>query len=183
VTADLRHLRVVIAAAECGSFSSAALQINSDVSAISRTVRDLEEILGVALFERLPRGIRLTAAGDSYVASAREILARCERAAIEARLAGTGRALQLTIGSPCSATSKPFNKLLRSFAARSSDIAIEVVEADNNELINRIKSGRLDIALAATDPPPMPRLKELEMLSTRPLCWSLWWRSSHRAQS
>lgn len=167
--ADLKHLRVVIAAADCGSFSSAALQLNAEVSAISRAIREIEDQLGVALFERQPRGVRLTAAGQNYVASAREILERFERAGLDARLVGTGRALHLSVGYPWSAASKPLVELLRSFAADFPTVAIEVVEAGNPELIDRLRSGRLDVALAGADPPPLPRLERIEPLAAAQL--------------
>jgi DNA-binding transcriptional LysR family regulator len=154
VSADLKHLRIVIAAAECGSFSSAALQLNTEVSAVSRAVRELEDDLGVALFERLPRGVRLTEAGRSYVVSAGEVIERYERASVDARRAGAGQVLQLAIGLVWSAASKPVVQLLRAFAADFRTVGVELLEGANDGLTDRVRSGRLDVAIAATDPPP-----------------------------
>lgn len=158
-----------MAAADRGSFSAAAMHLNIEISAVSRAVRDLEDSIGVAIFERLPRGVRLTGPGDIYVSSARDIIQRYERASVNARLAVVGRVLHLSIGFPWSAASKPMVGLLRSFAEDLPASAVAVVEVANDELLDRVRTGTLDVAIAATDPPTLPRLKSVGVLSTLPL--------------
>lgn len=169
MSSELKTLRFVIAAADCGSFSSAALKLNTEVSAVSRAIRAIEDHLGVAIFDRLPRGVRLTDAGRSYIASAREIIERYERAGIAAKLAGSGQALHLSVGFVWSAASKPMVELLRALAAAFPTIAVEVTEIGNSELFFRARSGRLDVAIAVTGPPPLPRLVDIASLESMPL--------------
>src|SRR5260370_2297499 len=67
-----RILRYVDEIARCGSIRRAAERLNVTASAVNRRVADLEEELGARLFERKPRGVRLTAAGELFVRYARE---------------------------------------------------------------------------------------------------------------
>ncbi len=76
---ELRHLRYFVAAAEELNFRRAAERIHIDQTPLSRTVRDLEDQLGVLLFVRAPRSLRLTPAGAKLLDESRKILLRVER--------------------------------------------------------------------------------------------------------
>lgn len=67
----LRFLQYVDAVARCGSFRGAAERLHVAASAVNRRVQDIEAELGLALFERLPRGVRLTTEGELFLAYAR----------------------------------------------------------------------------------------------------------------
>src|SRR5256885_11604903 len=68
---ELRHFRYFVAVAEEHSFAHAARRLRVAQPALSKQIRDLETELGVTLFERLPRGVRLTPAGGAFLADAR----------------------------------------------------------------------------------------------------------------
>jgi len=74
-----RILRYVDEIARCGSIRKAAERLNVTASAMNRRVGDLEDDLGTPLFERKPRGVRLTAAGELFVRYAREQATDLER--------------------------------------------------------------------------------------------------------
>jgi DNA-binding transcriptional LysR family regulator len=169
MSTELRHLRVVIAAADGESFSAAAKRLNIDVSVVSRIVRDLELSIGIRIFERLPRGLRLTTAGADYVASARDILARVDRASQAASLAAAGCTGLLAIGFVWSFSSEPVVGLLRSLRAAYPGIAVRNVEDGNESLVKRLEADELDVVLVATGPPPFTRLPDIHGLSTLPL--------------
>ena len=76
---ELRHLRYFIAVAEELNFRRAAERVHVDQTPLSRTVRDLEDQLGVLLLARTPRSLRLTPAGARLLDEARKILLRVER--------------------------------------------------------------------------------------------------------
>lgn len=76
---ELRHLRYFIAVAEELSFTRAAERVHIDQTPLSRAVRDLEEELGVQLFARMPRRLRLTPAGERLLDEARKIFIRIDR--------------------------------------------------------------------------------------------------------
>lgn len=71
---SMRQLRYFVAAADAGQFSQAALKVHVSQSAITAAVLQLEETLGVSLFERLPYGVALTAEGHKFAQHARHIL-------------------------------------------------------------------------------------------------------------
>src|ERR1700741_3142307 len=75
----LRFLRYVDEVARAGSIRKAAEQLHVTASAVNRRVMELEEELGAPLFERRPRGVRLTAAGELFVRYAREQATDLER--------------------------------------------------------------------------------------------------------
>src|SRR2546426_12596256 len=92
---ELRHLRYFVSGAEQGAFVKAAGQLRVAQSALSKQIRDLEREVGVALFERLSRGVRLTAAGEVFLAEARATLERAESAVAGARRADQRRGSSL----------------------------------------------------------------------------------------
>jgi DNA-binding transcriptional LysR family regulator len=137
-----------------------------EISAVSRAVRDIEEALGLALFERLPRGVRLTAAGEAYVDAARDILARLGRAESEARSAANGTGA-LSLGCEWSFCCSQKLDLLRHLVRRNPNIVLTLVEDGPAALIARVRAGDLHVALTASD--PVDHLQEQNDLETATL--------------
>jgi DNA-binding transcriptional LysR family regulator len=71
---ELRHLRYFVAVGEDEHFGKAAKRLGIAQPALSRQIQDLEKELGFTLFDRLPRAVKLSAAGKSYLSDARRIL-------------------------------------------------------------------------------------------------------------
>ena len=100
---ELRPLWYFVAVAEQGSFVQAARRLRVAQPALSKQIRDLEGELGVTLFERLPRGVQLTRAGEAFLAHARVTLEAAARAVASARdAANGGSALEFAHGGPVS---------------------------------------------------------------------------------
>src|ERR1700733_9469092 len=78
---ELRHLRYFVAIGEDEHYGRAARRLNIAQPALSRQIQDLEEELGFSLFERLPRGVKLSAAGERFLSDARRILQEVSEAA------------------------------------------------------------------------------------------------------
>lgn len=169
MTAEIRHLRFVVAAADAGSFSAAAQSLNVDVSVVSRNVRDLEVSTGFLIFERVSRGVRATTTGQVYIASARDILERVDRAGQAAFLAAGGAVGRISVGFVWSFSSGPIVELLRSFHVAHPGVSVRTVEDGNEQLVTRLEAKDLDVILVATDPPPYCRLKSVGMFATLPL--------------
>ncbi|BDP43863.1 hypothetical protein DAETH_38320 (plasmid) [Deinococcus aetherius] len=85
---ELRQLRLFLAVAEEGNFTRAAGRVNLSQPALTHRIHQLEDELGVRLFERTSRGARLTPSGESLLLDARRLLAEAEQSVRRARRAG-----------------------------------------------------------------------------------------------
>lgn len=75
---EFRHLKYIVASAEEGSFSAAAVRLHVAQSAISTQIREIEDIFGIKLFERFHGGVRITPTGELLLVHARRLLAERE---------------------------------------------------------------------------------------------------------
>src|SRR4029077_5208649 len=95
---ELRHLRYFVAVGEGQHYGRAAERLDIAQPALSRQIQDLEKELGFMLFERLPRGVRLSAAGKMYLKDAGRILPEVAEARRRAERVATGKAGTLRVG-------------------------------------------------------------------------------------
>ena len=95
---ELQQLRYFVAVAETENVGRAAERLHISQSPLSRQIRQLEDHLGLQLFERIKQRVRLTTAGRDFLMEARKLLAQAERVEEQARLAGTGEVCTLGIG-------------------------------------------------------------------------------------
>jgi len=97
---ELRHLRYLVAVAEELHFGRAAIRLNISQPPLSQQIRQLEEELGVRLFQRTKREVRLTAAGKRIVSEAHQVLGQIDHFARVAAQAGEGEIGHLSLGVP-----------------------------------------------------------------------------------
>ena len=95
---ELRHLRYFVAIAEERSFTRAAQRVRVAQPALSQQIKQLEQELGVALFERDSRPLRLTEAGALFLERAQNVLLSVDAAAADVRRTGSGQLGRLAIG-------------------------------------------------------------------------------------
>ncbi len=95
---DLQHLRYAVAAADHGSFRRAADILRVRQSTLSRCVRQLEELIGMAVFERSSGGVRTTPTGSEFLRTARSILEQVDTLMLSAHTTGRGESGRLAIG-------------------------------------------------------------------------------------
>ena len=95
---ELRHLRYFVAVGEEQHYGRAARRLRVAQPALSRQIQDLEKELGFKLFERLPRGVKLSAAGKLFLDDARRILQEVSEAAVRASRVASGRSGTLRVG-------------------------------------------------------------------------------------
>ncbi|MGW3341702.1 LysR family transcriptional regulator [Nonomuraea rubra] len=144
---NLQQLRFAVALAEELNFGRAALREGVRQPPFSQQIGKLEEELGVRLFERTTRQVRLTPAGEAFVAEARTSLAHAARAAESARRAGRGEAGRLVIGFVGSATNLTLPRVLRRFRARYPGVQVELHELPTARQAEELRQGLLDVAL------------------------------------
>src|SRR5690349_20407005 len=95
---ELRHLRYFVATGEEQHYGRAARRLRVAQPALSRQIQSLEEELGFKLFERLPRGVKLSTAGRLFLEDARSILHDVSEAAVRADRVARGRSGTLRVG-------------------------------------------------------------------------------------
>lgn len=145
---DLRHLRYFATVAEEMHFGRAAHRLGISQPPLSQQIRALEDELGVQLFERTSRRVRLTEAGRQFLPEVRATLAQSEQAVLTARLAHRGEVGRLRLGF---STSVPFIPrvvdALSRFRQTYPQISLQLHELPRGEQIARIERGLLDVAI------------------------------------
>jgi DNA-binding transcriptional LysR family regulator len=157
---ELRHLRYFIGVGEEQHFGRAAKRLHVAQPPLSRQIQDLERELGFLLFDRLPRGVRLTAAGKLFLNDARRILQDVEEAKRRAERIALGKAGTLRIGI---ATAVSWHGLIvnvfREFRRRQPDVNLVLQHLVSVHQVEAVVSDRLDVGFAAA---VTPWHKELE---------------------
>jgi DNA-binding transcriptional LysR family regulator len=143
---SLTSITQAIYVSEQLSFRRAAAVLGIPQSAVSRRVRDLEDQLGVSLFERHSGGVRTTVAGSQFIERARKALLELDYAVKGAGRAGRGAEGHLRVGIFASIASGFAHDLLAAYSAEHPDVAIDVAECAPREQMARIKERRLDVA-------------------------------------
>lgn len=148
---NLRQLEYFVAIAESGSLTQAAERLLVSQPSLSQQIRALEAELGGSLFERLPRGVRLTAAGHELLAEARATLAHAQRARRVVR-----RALELDVGQlevavTSSAALGILPAVLRDWQGRHPEIEVSLLEFPHRRALEEAaRDGAGDIAVGST---------------------------------
>jgi DNA-binding transcriptional LysR family regulator len=144
---NVGRLRILKEVAYRGSFSAAAEALSYTQSAISQQIATLEAETGMALMERHPRGVTLTAAGQTLVGHAEGILARLEAAeSALAAIAGLrGGRLRVASFSTAGATLMPV--AIAMFRASYPDVELTLAEGEPEQIVPRLRAGELDLAL------------------------------------
>src|SRR5690349_16842464 len=142
---ELRHLRYFVAVGEEQHYGRAAERLGIAQPALSRQIRDLEKELGFALFDRLPRGVKLSAAGKLYLSDARRILQEVEGAKRRAERVARGQAGTLRVGfvealSWHGVVPDSFGR----FRRRQRDAELDLHPMLSNQQMEAVRSGKLD---------------------------------------
>jgi DNA-binding transcriptional LysR family regulator len=157
---ELRHLRYFVAVGEEEHFGRAAERLHVVQPALTRQVRQLEEELECALFERLKRGVRLTEAGKSFLEEARRLLSDLGYGIDRTRLVAQGQVGRLRIGFSDTATySGELPSILRDFRARWPDVRLELFPSSSVVAGEQLRRQEVDVAFVYVIPTDLRDLK------------------------
>jgi DNA-binding transcriptional LysR family regulator len=144
---NIGRLRILKEVARHGSFSAAADALSYTQPAISQQIATLEAETGLTLLERHPRGVSLTAAGQTLVGHAEGILARLEaaQAALSAIAGLRGGTLRMASFPTAGATLMPL--AIATFRDSYPLVGLSLAEGEPEEILPRLRAGELDLAL------------------------------------
>lgn len=143
---ELRHLFAFVAVAEELHFGRAAKRLQMAQPPLSQQIRRLEKELGVQLFERNTRSVRLTSAGESFLQPVRTVIEDLDTAVRVARAAGRGEYGRVSIGFAGASSHETLPRLTR--AVRAAHPGIELVMTGQtyaNVALARVADGSLDL--------------------------------------
>lgn len=161
---EFRRLRHVVEVARAESITTAAHTLAITQSALTKSIAEVEARLGVALFQRLPRGMRTTEAGRAFVAKARQLLGDMEDLMAQVADIRELNAGRLRIGFAPTVYQKFVNPALAAFAREHPGISIEIVTGSAQDLVPQVMGAELDLLFGTTS-----QMRKWPELRTEPL--------------
>lgn len=152
------QLRALLTVVELGSARAAADQLHVSPAAISSSLAALQRAVGVKLFEKDGRGLRLTSAGASFLRDVRRIVALSSSAVTSAQAATQAPPPPLHIGCVMSTSEAFLGDLLAQFMTHAPDIAIELQVVRREAMWDLIAERTLDAGIVEV-PPNLPTLR------------------------
>jgi DNA-binding transcriptional LysR family regulator len=165
---NLQHLRYAAAAADHGSFRRAAETLIVRQSTLSRCIRQLEDSVGMTIFERSSGGVRATECGNHFLRLARSILEQVDSLVTTAHRTGRGEAGRLMIGFYTSLASGNLRAMLVDYAQRFPKIELGMIEGSRARLVTALRNGAIDVAIV-TGEAPVPDCKSMSLWGERVL--------------
>jgi DNA-binding transcriptional LysR family regulator len=149
---ELRHLRYFVAVAEEENVTRAAQRLHVSQPPLSRQIRDLEEELGVALFERSAKSVRLTDAGRVFLNEARAVLDRADEATRAVKAISTGATGELHVGFAPSLAVDILPRALRQFQAEAPGIRVQLHDMSSEEMLTGLRENKIAVAVMVQQP-------------------------------
>jgi DNA-binding transcriptional LysR family regulator len=194
---ELRHLRYFVAVGEDQHYGRASRRLGVAQPALSRQIQDLEMEIGFKLFDRMPRGVKLSAAGELFLKDARRILQDVGDATTRAARLARGQSGTLRVGFAENVSWQGVvPESFRRFREHQPGADLQLQPAASLEQLEAIRSGRLDagfvnfmpkadadldqlavgrqqVELALPKRHPLTRLKKLRLrdLTDAPFIW------------
>jgi DNA-binding transcriptional LysR family regulator len=147
----IKQLRAFAAVAREGSFTAAAQQLFLSQSALSALVRGLEAGLGLRLLDRTTRRLELTTAGQDLVPTVQRLLDDLDRMAGEVHDVAERKRGRVRIGGTPLLAVSLLPPLMASYQARYPGVDLRLTDASADVLLDRLREGELDLALATFD--------------------------------
>jgi DNA-binding transcriptional LysR family regulator len=142
---ELRRLRYFVAVAEELSFNRAAQRLRISQPPLSTQIKQLEEELGVLLFKRSSRGVRMTDAGELLLEETRRIFIQLEQTARMVERIGSGKTGRLSLGFVPSATNEVLPSVLYEFQRGFPDVELFLHEMMPDQVVRRLHGRQIDV--------------------------------------
>lgn len=159
---QLDHFLAVL---EHGSITRAADRLNLTQPALAKSIKRLEEILGVELFERLPRGVEPTVFGRSLARHAKFMQAELRHAMSEIAAMRDARRGRLVIGAGATVVGGLLPQAIAAVLSHRPDVSFHVVTGLIDELFDGLREGDIDVVIGAIPQPASdPEIESLALI-------------------
>src|SRR5687768_4145371 len=149
VSMNLRHLRAFATIVDTGGFGRAADRLHLTQPALSRQIRALEHELGVALFDRIGKRVRVTSEGEDLLQRSRHLLAESDALLERARSLKAGNTGILRVGATPQVIENLIAKFLPQYRRRHPGVEVHLVEDGGMRLHDRLDRGEVHLAMTA----------------------------------
>lgn len=143
----LRQLQAFVAVAETRNFTRAAQRLHVAQSAISLMVKELEDDLGVRLFDRTTRHVELTDPGTEFCSYAEKLIADLDHAVRHTHELVERKRGRITIAAPPFLASVLLPPVIAAFRAEFPGVRVGLIDAGTDQIVARLKSGEADIGV------------------------------------
>lgn len=154
----IRHLEVVLAIADFGSLSKAAVQLHMTQSGLSRAITEVEEAVGGRLFERTGKGMVSTPLGEAMCRHAQVLLGDLDTAETDLRAVANGDLGSLSVGCFSMFSGWPLADAVRAFRTDHPRVALAIHVGMHERLIEDLDAGKLDLLLSRRLPTLNPEI-------------------------
>ncbi|MCP3719059.1 LysR substrate-binding domain-containing protein [Paraburkholderia sp. CNPSo 3281] len=165
-----RQLLLVVALAEEGNIHRAAAALNMTQPAASKLLRELEDMLGAVLFERMPRGMRPTLYGDALIRHARAVLGSLDQAQEELNALKAGRLGHVAVGAITSPGVRVLPAAVAAVKRTHANLRVSVEIDASNVLLEHLAQDKLDVVLGRLSAEHDKLQLRYEPLAGEPVC-------------
>ncbi|MGU7772129.1 LysR substrate-binding domain-containing protein [Burkholderia sp. MR1-5-21] len=165
----LRHLQVLLSLASTGNLSQSAAALATTQPALSKWLKELEEDIGLPLFERHARGLRPTRYGEALIEHARRIDAHLDVARDDMEALREGGSGLVTIGTSGVAAADTVPLAVSQLLKRMPRAQVRLTESTMNQLMPQLVRGELDIVVGRSGPEPADAQLRAETLYVEPI--------------
>lgn len=143
----LRNLHMLMSLAQTGNVSKSAVLLNTTQPGLSKWLKDLEDDIGLQLFERHARGLQPTAAGEALIAHARRVDMQLDRAQAEMLALRAGGSGQVAIGTSGATAPGTVPHAVLLLLKRSPQVKVRLLETTLDVLLDQLARGELDVVV------------------------------------
>lgn len=142
---DLRRVRTFITVAKLGTVSKAALRLRIAQPALSRQLADLEQELGLKLFDRVGRRLRMTGEGEQLLGDCRGLLTYAAKLGERAQQLRSGDVGVLKVGATLLHIEGVLSQFLHRFAEHYPNVQVQMTEGSGREILAMLERGEIDL--------------------------------------
>jgi DNA-binding transcriptional LysR family regulator len=165
-----RQLMLLIAIGDEGNIHRAAEILNMSQPAASKLLKDLEDVLGLSLFERLPRGMRPTWYGEALIRHARMALSSLAQAGSEIDALKTGRFGEVSVGAITGPALSLLPQAMSIIAREHPDLRVRLAVESSDVLLEDLTQSRLEIMIGRLFESHDKKNLSYERLADEPVC-------------